>query len=153
MGYVYEKKDEGMWTTKTIAIIVIVIVVVLAGVGAFLILQPTGSNGQTQPPPNDTPLSTDSYVMVSGEFDAIDVYTYYTSDSGISYSLQAHIEHSDQEYPIGAVASMWGDHGLFGRFHVFIFNGNVTDHMFLLAEKELYNFELDGIEFEFYWFD
>ena len=139
---------------KNQLIAVVVIVIVIGGAGAYLLLQPAGD--EYDPPlPSEpvTPTGDSAYVIATGEFDCIDVYSYYQSDADEVYTHHAHIEYSGEKYAMGRTYDeSFGDSGV-NKLHVFMFNGTMHDRQFILDSFRVYNFELFGIQFEFYLHD
>ena len=135
-------------------IAVVVIIVVMGGAGAFILLSPPTDNHNNTLPENEVP--TDSYIIATGTFDYIDVYTIDTYDGGgYVMKLQAHIINSAYTYGLPRVSTDYPDynyvHNSLYRIQLWIcIDKNLTMYWFPMSDSIVYNLMFQNIDIEIY---
>lgn len=141
---------------KKAVIAVCIVVIIIGAIGGYILTLPDVENDDTREMYQEPLGDVLSYVMATGTFDSIDVYTYGEDGGSFYYKLHAHINVSDVAYTIkdpvvdsSDYENVYG-YATFSRISLYILiDGNFTEHSFRLAHKVLYCIDIRGIHFEF----
>jgi len=123
---------------------IIVVVCMVGGSGVLILLAPM--------PEGITPIiQTDiqSYIIVSGEFNFVDVYTWGSNSGSEYFDHQSHVVMDGIKYEIYRPRQDGNDYDELYRMSIWIqIDGNLTEHRFIVVEDITFNVEFRGLQIE-----
>ena len=134
-------------TRDTMLVIVIGVLLSIMIVGSLILFTPFENNNLT--------ISEDveSYVLVNGDFNYIDVYSWALIDGAEPMTnLNAHITEKDILYSLSEIYYDYDSTKDFAQFEIWIFytNGTFTTTMLKITTDSMYTFLIYKVEFEMY---